>query len=380
MAAEHSKRVADHLRECIRADGSIGFAEFMHEALYARGLGYYVAGAQKFGVDGDFVTAPEVSTLFGRVLAEQVASVLEQVPGGSILELGAGSGSLAVAMLARLSEINRLPERYAILEISADLRKRQQQAIEAALPETLANRVEWLPDLPRDFAGAIVANEVADALPVERFGKHNGQFMQYRVRCDEEAFAWSKAPAPDELHRALQEIERYLQRQFDEGFQSEISLGLPAWINGLARSLQAGFVFLFDYGLGRREYYAPERRDGWLRCHYRHRVHNDPFRFPGIQDLTAWVDFTAIAEAAVQGGMDVAGFVSQAHFLLNGGLDHVVEDFAALSTTEQVTLSREIKRLTLPSEMGENFKCMGLGRGNIESPPAFAGFDRTHTL
>jgi SAM-dependent MidA family methyltransferase len=379
-SAAHSKRVAEFLRDKMtEAGGSIGFAEFMQHALYAPGLGYYSSGSRKFGVDGDFVTAPEISPLFGRVLARQCATVLSQRPGSSVLELGAGSGALATEMLKKLRSMRALPERYLILEPSADLQARQQERLAEALPE-LAQRVEWIAGWPPDFVGAVIANEVADALPVTRFAIRERAVTELCVSIENNGFAWTERPAAAGLDAAIRGIEREIGRDFPEDYVSEICLALPAWIGDLAECLKDGFVFLFDYGVSRREYYSAERNRGWLRCHFRHRAHDDPFAYPGIQDITAWVDFSAIAEAAAKNGMQVAGLTSQAHFLLHGGLQDELADFLNLSQREQFELSRQVKLLTLPGEMGENFKCIGLAKGAAIVPTIFEHGDRAHIL
>ncbi len=379
-SAHHSQRVFEHIRALIESSGgSISFAEFMQEALYAPGLGYYSAGAKKFGADGDFVTAPEISPLFGYVLARQCAAVLGQLDGGQVLEPGAGSGALAVSLLRKLEQLNALPDRYLILEVSADLQRRQQQRLREEVPH-LADRVIWLAQLPQGFSGVIVANEVADALPFERVVKRQGVLQQYRVAVEDEKFVWRFAAAPELLRQAISSIETHLDEPLADGYETEISPAVSNWITDLSAAIDAGFIFLFDYGVTRREYYAPDRYRGWLRCHFRHRVHGDPLILPGIQDLTTWVDFSAVAQAAQASGLEVAGFVTQAHFMLHGGLDEELTDFTAMPTAQQLELSRQVKLLTLPGEMGESFKCIGLSRGDINLPPAFRMSDRTHRL
>jgi SAM-dependent MidA family methyltransferase len=384
----HSARTAEFIREAIRrGGGSISFAEFMQHALYAPGLGYYAAGAAKFGAAGDFVTAPEVSPLFASVLARQCAPLLKAQREPCVLEFGAGSGVLAAALLRKLHEHGIHLSRYAILEVSPDLRQRQQETLEANAPEHLT-KVEWLDRMPAAFAGVIVANEVADALPVERFQRsHHGsahgghdRILQYRVIADGSGFSWHLEPAPEFLYKAVRSLEQSLGVPLPEGYVSEISTALTAWIGDVAASLESGFLFLFDYGVTRREYYAKDRGGGWLRCHFRHHAHDNPLLYPGIQDLSAWVDFTALAEGATDAGMDVRGYVNQAHFLMNGGLDAELAEFPSLSIAAQLEVTRQIKMLTLPGEMGEHFKCIGLSKGQDTTPSAFAAYDRTHTL
>ena len=376
----HCKKVCESIRQAIdEAGGSISFAQFMHLALYSPGLGYYNVGTTKFGETGDFVTAPEVSPLFGRVVARQCASVLKQLERGKILELGAGSGRLAVDILRKLTDLKSPPERYLILEISADLKARQEELIGEELPDLLP-RVEWLSKLPEKFAGVVIANEVADALPVERFERTEAAVLQMHVTANETDFDWSRKPAPEILAMAVEKIETDIGEALPPGYQSEISLGLPDWIGQIAKCLDQGLVLLFDYGVSRREYYSRERNQGWLRCHFRHHAHNEPLIYPGIQDLTSWVDFTAVAESAVDHGLDVAGYVTQAQFLINGGLEHELAGIADLPVADQLELSKQVKLLTLPDEMGENFKCIGLGSGELTGVTAFSSADRAHTL
>jgi SAM-dependent MidA family methyltransferase len=376
----HSAKVAACIRRAIEdGGGSISFAEFMQLALYAPALGYYVAGAAKFGAAGDFVTAPEISPLFGRVLAGQCAGVLRQLPAAAVLELGAGRGTLAVQVLSTLAELGIDVRRYMILEVSPDLRERQEAFIRAECPQ-LWTKVEWVDGLPERFDGVVIANEVADALPVERFRKSGGGVLQCRAELAENGFQWTHARAPRFLQEAVRHIEERLGTILADGYESEVSNGLPGWVRAIADRIGTGFVFLFDYGVSRREYYAPDRGNGWLRCHFRHRAHADPFIYPGIQDITAWVDFTAVAEAAADAGLDIAGFVSQAHFLLHGGLERELDKTADLPLAAQLELARQVKTLTLPGEMGERVKCIGLSRGRIELPASFAIADRAHAL
>ena len=380
QSAAHCERVTASIRQQIEdGGGSISFGEFMQHALYAPGLGYYTAGSTKFGEAGDFVTAPEISSVFGYVVARQCAEVLRQVDDGEVLEFGAGSGRLAADVLTRLETLDALPVAYRILEVSADLRERQQAFFAKHIPD-LAHRVSWVDTPPVDHHGIILANEVLDALPVERFLRRASGVMQQRVGTQPGGFAFTEAPAPALLEKAVLELEAELGATLPAGYVSEIGLAVPDWIAQLGAGLTRGVALLFDYGVSRREYYAPERSDGWLRCHFRHHAHNDPLILAGIQDLTAWVDFTRVAEAAVNAGLDVAGYSAQAQFLMAGGLEAEMQEFATLPLEAQLELSQQIKTLTLPGEMGEHFKCMALRKGNCGTPSAFTLADRTHTL
>lgn len=379
-AADHSRKVADSIRRKIdTAGGEISFAEFMHHALYAPGFGYYAAGATKFGRAGDFITAPEISPLFGQVIARQCAAVLAQTATPSVLEIGAGSGRLAIDILGKLGELDAMPESYEILEVSADLRQRQKALILENLPQH-ADRVRWLDDWPRQHQGIVVANEVLDALPVERFTIGANGPEQHCVARDGEGFTLSMRPAPDPLARAVADIENDLGRVLPEGYTSEVCLALPGWIADLAAVLDKGMALLFDYGVSRRDYYAADRSGGWLRCHFRHRAHTDALRLPGIQDISAWVDFTAVASAAIDHGLDIAGFVTQAQFMLEAGLDEELAGMPEMPIDAQLKLANEVKLLTLPGEMGEHFKCIGLRRGPVRPPSGLSNMDRTAAL
>jgi SAM-dependent MidA family methyltransferase len=379
-SAEHSEQTARYICERIDdAGGSISFAEYMHHALYAPGLGYYTAGTTKFGAEGDFVTAPEVSSVFGRVLARQCAEVLEAVNGGAILEYGAGSGKLAVDMLRALQALHDLPSAYLILEVSPDLQERQKAYVHDKLPQ-LAHLVEWIDSVPDSLRGVIVANEVLDSMPVERFVRRTDGVMQLCVTHAENGFAFVEAPAPEHLVQSVAKIERDLGDALPDGYMSEVCLATGPWIGGMAAALRNGVAFLFDYGVSRREFYAASRSSGWLRCYFRHHAHDDPLILPGIQDLTAWVDFTHVAAVAVAQGMHVAGYTPQAQFLMSGGLETEMQGFDDLPLERQVELSQQIKTLTLPGDMGERFKCLALRKGDIPVPSAFGLTDRTHTL
>lgn len=378
-SAAHSARVAALLREKIAAaGGKISFAEYMQHALYAPGLGYYVAGSSKFGAAGDFVTAPEVSPLFGRVLARQCAAVLAEVPESGILEFGAGSGRLAVDLLLALAALDALPDRYSILEVSPDLRQRQETLLRDALPDYFA-QIAWLQQLPERHAGVIIANEVLDAMPCERFIRRGDTVTQLCVGVQNGEFVPVERTAPKFLVDAVSALEQQLGRPLPDAYASDICLAASQWLGAVADVLDRGFIFLFDYGLSRSEYYAADRSSGWLKCHFRHHAHANPLILPGIQDITAWVDFSAMADAAYDHGLEIGGYVTQAQFLIHGGLADELVDIAELPLAAQLDLSRQVKLLTLPGEMGENFKCLGLRRG-AATPIAFFEADRTVTL
>lgn len=379
----HSDKVTAFIRAFIAERGGvIGFDAFMRLALYAPGLGYYSAGATKLGRDGDFVTAPEVSSLFSRSLARQTADILGNT-GGDVLELGAGSGRMAADVLTELAALESLPARYLILEVSADLAERQRARL-AQLPAALSQRVQWLdrwPDPP--IRGVVLANEVLDAMPVERFvlRSQEGGIAVHALGVAVEGgqFVWRETSPSPELMHAVADIVEALPAQLPEGYVSEVCLSFQPWIASLANHLEEGVALLIDYGLPRAQLYHPERTTGTLRCHFRHRAHDDPFVNVGLQDITAWVDFTRVAEAADSAGLEVHGFATQAAFLIGAGIEPLLVagmQNAGDDLKEQTRLASEARKLLLPGEMGEVFKVIALGR-RYESP--LAGF-RTQSL
>jgi SAM-dependent MidA family methyltransferase len=377
--AHHSRALTALIGAQVAAAGGwLCFERFMELALYAPGLGYYSAGAEKLGRGGDFVTAPEVSDLFSRCVARQCAAVLA-VTGGGILELGAGTGRMAAAVLSALDAAQALPDRYAILEVSADLAARQRAHL-GALPPQLRERVVWLTRLPEPgFRGVMLANEVADALPCARFTCRGGALRELGVARDEQGTLHEALAAPGAaLEYACAALFARLPAPLPEGYVSEVCLRVAPWIASLADALGAGALLLFDYGLPRRHYYHPQRTGGTLRCHFKQRVHDDPYLNVGVQDITAWVDFTRVAEAALGAGLSVSGFATQAAFLLATGVEQEVS--AATSDLERARLAGEARRLLMPEEMGEAFKVMALTRG-LEAPLAgFALQDLRHLL
>jgi SAM-dependent MidA family methyltransferase len=353
----HSTSAAAMIREQIIAVGGwMPFENYMELALYAPGLGYYSAGSVKIGAAGDFVTAPEVSDLFSRCVARQCADVLAET-GGEILELGAGTGRMAATILESLAKVDALPERYSILEVSADLSDRQRTRMQR-LPPALRDRVLWLDHLPeKPIRGVILANEVLDALPFQRFRLHADAATELGVALDGDAFVWREGPG----HLpAVEDFIRELPLPLPDGYMSEICLRIEPWIAGVGRCLDEGMLLLFDYGLPRSHYYHPQRTDGTLRCHFKQRAHDNPFINIAVQDITAWVDFTRVAEAALTANLEVTGFATQAAFLLGTGIESMIA--AATDPVTQARLAGEARRLLLPGEMGESFKAMALTR------------------
>ena len=377
----HSARLRALIAEDIRrAGGAIPFSRYMELCLYAPGLGYYSAGATKFGAAGDFVTAPELGPLFAEVVAAAVAPVIAPLADATVLELGGGSGTFAEVALQRLDALGAVPARYAILEPSAELRERQRQRL-AALPARLAARVHWLDGpIETPWRGLLFANEVLDALPTTRFTLRDGEVFEEGVTLDRDgALARTERPADPLVAGAVRHLERDLGQPFADGYRSELLPQLPYWLRAVAGGLEHGLVLFVDYGYVRREFYLPERSDGTLVCHYRHRAHGDPLCLQGLQDLTAFVDFTALAEAGVAAGFDLAGYCSQAMFLLGNGLEQRVADAQALPDLERHRRMNEVRRLTLPGEMGERFQVMGLARG-VDASALFPLGDQRHRL
>jgi len=380
--AAHAARVAAHIRAKIAAAGGwIPFAQFMQLALYAPGLGYYSAGTRKFGASGDFVTAPELTPVFARCLAGQVAEVLERTGGGDVVEVGAGSGAMAVELLAALAARGSSPARYRILEVSAELRERQRATL-SQLDAALLSRVEWLDAAPgQPWRGALVANEVADALPVERFRLGADGVEAVGVVAADDGFAFERRPAGRELTAAVERRLADLPEGLEAGYESEACLLLRPWIAALARQMQQGAMLFVDYGLARVHYYHPSRSGGSLCGFFRHRRVEHVLSNPGLQDITAWVDFTELAEAGAEAGLDVGGFSTQAHFLLAAGLDRELAAAGeGLDAVGRARLAQAASTLVMPGEMGERFKVMALTRGLDEPLSGFAFRDLAATL
>lgn len=373
VSAEHAAAMLEHLRLQVRrqADGFLPFEQWMHEALYAPGLGYYTAGNTKFGSSlptGDFTTAPEMTPLFGATLAAQLADILQACGSVQVLEFGAGSGALAAAVIPALRQLGIEPQ-YRILEVSPDLRARQQQRL-----QPLAADVQWLDALPQGFRGALVANEVLDAMPAVLFQWDvDGRLREVGVReaATSEAgvpFELATRPASATLQQAVAQRMPPLQ-----GYQSEINLQAEAWVRGLGNWLEHGAALLIDYGFPQREYYHPQRAEGTLMCHFRHHAHPNPLLHPGLQDITTHVDFTAMADAALEGGLDVLGYTAQARFLINAGLPGLLEQ----ATPADISA---VQKLLSEAEMGELFKVLAVGRGIDPPLRGFARGDRRDFL
>jgi len=370
-------KLSDKLKQKISSvisseGGSISFARFMEMALYEPGLGYYSAGLAKFGAEGDFITAPEVSPLFGQCFARQIRQVFSSLDQRVILEFGAGSGRLACDILKALESLNALPDAYLILEVSADLRDRQQQLIATEIPH-LEDKVEWLEHLPENkISGVILANEVLDALPVERFQIDNRQIKEQRVTFEKNKFQFLTVTSSGSLKQAVEMIQ-----SLPDGYVSEINRTLPAWFKSLSDTLESGVIFCVDYGCSHNDYYHPDRINGSLICHYRHRAHDDPFVYIGLQDISASVDFTMVAEAAFSCGLTVEGYTTQAYFLMSCGLVDLLDEEKEKSSEQYLRSSQQVKTLTLPGEMGKRFKVLALTK---EFDEPLMGFEINNLL
>ena len=373
-ALAHSQQLCELIRKDISLQGGwIPFSRYMELALYAPGLGYYSAGANKFGSSGDFTTAPELSSLFGRTLARQLADIME-LSTPHILELGAGSGKLALDVLSKLEKLDHLPATYSILEVSADLRERQQTLLQTHLPH-LTGRIHWLDALPAHLSGAVIANEVLDALPVHLVHWSDSRIFERGVSSKNEHFSWD-----ERLVETASLLTIAQQIMVPDDYLSEISLTARGLVSSLSDRLDKGAMLFIDYGFGAREYYHPQRSSGTLMCHYRHQAHDDPFYLPGLQDITSHVDFTAVAESAIDHGANLLGYTSQAHFLMNGGITDLIGNISPDNSKEYLPLSAQIQKLTSPAEMGEFFKVIALGKGIETSLRNFLSGDKSRLL
>lgn len=372
-ALAHSQRLIDAIWEAMN-NGHISVKGYLELALYAPELGYYCAGSHKLGAAGDFVTAPEISSLFGQSLARQVVDILPLLNNAVIFEIGPGTGKLAADILLALEQQDALPDEYWLLEVSADLKAKQKEILQQRCPHLL-EKVKWLEGLPdQSFEGVIVANEVLDAMPVHVFQYHNENIInEMFVEYDKNKFI-SRMQLCDnqQLIAAVKHIQNDLggEHGWNAGYTSEINLMMAPWLASITENLKKGLVLFIDYGFDRKTYYHPDRNTGTLMCHYRHHAHTDPFLYPGLQDITSHVDFTAVAEAADAAKLNVAGYATQAAFLLSCGITDLVP--RDLGVEQQFAYANEIKMLTLPSEMGELFKVMALTRDMNEDLIGFS--------
>lgn len=369
-----SETLVKSIQAEISREGYLSFDRFMELALYTPGLGYYSKNSEKFGRAGDFVTAPEISPLFAKCIARQCQQALS--PGSSLLEIGAGTGKLAAELLLELERLQCLPVNYFILEASESLQTRQQTFIKAQCPH-LFNRVQWLNKLPVTFKGIILANEVMDAFPVKCFSIQKNEIKERCVGWENEEFVWIDKPAGKYLETQILSLQEDYGLSFP--YISELNLRIKPWIEELCRVLQEGLILLFDYGYGRKEYYHPERTRGTLKCFYRHQQHENPLVNVGDQDITAHVDFTSVAEAAMNAGASSIAFTTQAAFLMASGLMDIAQE-ENLSTLDQYAQSQAIKTLILPVEMGEVIKVLGIDKNLDTTLLGFSLLDRRQDL
>lgn len=366
------------IRQEIQAgEGSIPFSRFMELALYTKDLGFYSGKNEKFGEGGDFITAPEISPLFAKCIAQQCCQIFAVLSTRQFLEIGAGSGIFAKILLLELERQNSLPENYFIFEISDALRERQKDFLKKECAH-LFSRIHWLDSLPKEkISGIIFANEVMDALPVHRFRIENNKVIERSVTCENDHFTWKNTIPSLELENAVKTI--HSECELPSQYESEISLLLPSWIKSLADCLSHGVLLLFDYGYGRKEYYHPERSEGTLTCFHQHQKNTDPFVHIGAQDITAHIDFTKVAESAVDAGLLFKGYTTQAAFLFATGLVELAES-NSLSEIERYQQAQSIKTLTLPSEMGETIKAIGFAKNFAAPLIGFSLLDRSRDL
>ena len=383
IALAHSRSVQTMIRDKIHAAGGwISFEQFMNLALYTPGMGYYSSGATKLGSAGDFVTASEISSLFGRTLAQQVIQIYRQTSQTDLLEFGAGSGKLALDLLFELEKSDALPGKYFILEVSAELRQRQQMLLADKAPH-LVHLVEWLEQLPAQFNGIILANEVLDAMPVHMVAWHNNELFERGVIWQNGQFAWQDRPIQNiELHHAASQLTSLINPHNDVAFTyvSEINLAATHFMRSLANIMQQGIILLIDYGFGRDEYYHPQRSQGTLMCHYRHHAHDDPFFLPGLQDITSHVDFSAISAAAENTELVLLGYTTQAYFLINCGITEILAQTPVEDTNNYLPQANQLQKLVSPAEMGELFKVIVFGKNFSEPLIGFKNGDMSRLL
>jgi len=373
-AQQHSDTLLAYIQQRVQQQGGwISFADYMQMALYTPHLGYYSGDANKFGLGGDFVTAPEISPLFAQALANQVALVL-QTTAGNVLELGAGTGKLAAGLLLRLAELEQLPQHYFILEVSANLRQRQQEYLQSILPAALYSRLQWLDALPEALTGVVVGNEVLDAIPVHVVEWRAGQWRERGIGFDQQ-LVWQT-----QLLQDLSLVAAIDTRQLPDGYITEVCPAAQGLIASLVTMLVRGLVLMPDYGFAASEYYHPQRAQGTLMCHYQHYAHDNPLIYPGLQDITAHVDFTAMAEAALAHGLDCAGYTNQAQFLINCGILQLLQQVPPEESARYLPMVAAVQKLLSPAEMGELFKVLALSKGLALPLMGFLQGDKRHQL
>jgi len=383
LVLNHHYKLYERMRQLIaQAEGALPFDQYMQAALYEPGLGYYVSGMRKFGEQGDFITAPEISSVFGDCIAIQCQEVFLQLEAEGhtfdLLEIGPGSGKLGIDLMAKLSELNCLPDHYYFLELSPDLQQRQKQLV-AEQGVDYESRFVWLNELPQGFRGVIVGNELLDAMPVKRFHVNQG-VKEWAVGFQSNQFYAFEIDADADLKQRVLNIESNLKMKFAEFYSSEVNMWFQPWLKSIADCLEQGVVLLIDYGYVASEYYHEQRVEGTLICNYRHHAHDNPLLLVGLQDLSAFVDFSAVAEFADESGLKIAGYCPQAQFLIGSGLDEIAQLKLNSDPDNYLRAAQEIKHLTLPSEMGERFKAIALSKKYVNSLRGFKNFDQVNRL
>lgn len=386
--SEAAKKRSFLLQERIRnscESGWMPFSDYMNIALYEPELGYYSGGLQKFGAKGDFITSPEVSPLFGQCLANQISEVIGSLKQKTtescyVIEFGAGSGLLAVDILLQLDKLASLPEKYFILELSAELKLRQKETLRDKAPHLL-ELVEWLVCLPEKITNAIiVANEVLDAMPVECFKVNSEKIESLMMGLEDGQLISRYMPAGTAVTRKIAEMQKRSEFTYPDGYCSEYNPAVYPWLSAIEQMIENAVILLIDYGYNELEYFHPDRSNGTLMCYYQHRAHDDFLWWPGLQDVTAFVNFTDVAYSATDLGMGVSGYTTQAAFLLANGLPELHESQVTDEVQQQVRLSQQVKTLTLPSEMGDRFKVMALAKNYHEPLKGFSMLDLRNRL
>jgi len=359
--------------------GKITFSEFMHHALYAPLLGYYSGKSKKFGESGDFITAAEETGILGRIIAKQCSVILNEIPDAAIIEYGPGSGALAVSILKQLLQMGLKPRAYYMVDVSEDLIERQKNRISTELPE-IYDSVIWKSEIPDGFSGIVIGNEVIDSMPFERFMISNKRILQFFVGTKEEELVYKLEPANIEIQKYVKRIESQIGKSLCEGYISEISFIGRDWINQISLKLNQGMIILLDYGVSRSEYYSDDKNQGWTHCHFKHHKHFEPLIYPGMQDITTWVDFSLISETAKANDMIVDAYLTQAQFIINNGIEDEFLGFESMDIKKQMELTRQIKLLTLPDKMGSNFKCLVMTKNFLKKGMVNKTGDKSYVL
>ena len=359
--------------------GKITFSEFMHHALYAPLLGYYSGKSKKFGESGDFITAAEETGILGRIIAKQCSVILNEIPDAAIIEYGPGSGALAVSILKQLLQMGLKPRAYYMVDVSEDLIERQKNRISTELPE-IYDSVIWKSEIPDGFSGIVIGNEVIDSMPFERFMISNKRILQFFVGTKEEELVYKLEPANIEIKKYVKRIESQIGKSLCEGYISEISFIGRDWINQISLKLNQGMIILLDYGVSRSEYYSDDKNQGWTHCHFKHHKHFEPLIYPGMQDITTWVDFSLISETAKANDMIVDAYLTQAQFIINNGIEDEFLGFESMDIKKQMELTRQIKLLTLPDKMGSNFKCLVMTKNFLKKGMVNKTGDKSYVL